>query len=94
MKFSYTFFEIHFFHLTIMLTLQKNRCHFLLTSWEFWGLVKILSPSLPDFIVCHKMPQNIITIFMITQKVIKILASTLWHMEAKDFGFKVQQTTC
>ena len=36
--------------------------------------------------------QTIITFFMITQKVIEILAYSLWHMKAKVLGFKVQQT--
>ena len=56
------------------------------------GGVKIFSPSLPDFIVWPKMSQTIITIFMITQKVIEILAYSLCHMKAKTRGFKVQQT--
>ena len=93
MKFSYTFFEMHFFQLTIMLTSQKKTdAIFLLTCWGFWGVVKIFSPFLPDFIVWPKMSQTIITFFMITQKVIEILAYSLWHMKAKVLGFKVQQT--
>ena len=58
----------------------------------FGGGIKILSPSLPDFIVCPKMSQTIIMFFLITQKVIVILAYSLWHMKAKVLGFKVQHT--
>ena len=65
---------------------------FLLTSWGFLGGVKILSPLLPDFIVWSKITQTIITVLMITQKVIEILTYSLWHMKAKVLGFKVQQT--
>ena len=82
-----------FFQLTIMLTSQKNRCHFLLTSSGFfWGGAKYYPLRYQISLYVQKSPKLSSRFFMIAQKVIEVLTYSLQHMKSKVLGFKVQQT--